>query len=201
MIDTTVEAINLFMLKKDTYFFPAFGLPSGFYFDFYRKGDEVFWAELEFELGQFSSTDRGIEVFRNEFLNNTELSPEERMIFVKDPDGKVVGTGTLWDGDFLGERLQRIHWIAVSDSCAGMCIGKAIVTRLLELHSELGYSSPIYLWTGTRYYPAVNMYRKFGFSLYEGERDPITANKNEEFARRNRIAISIVNEKINKYRG
>ena len=135
--------------------FPRYCLPEGYSFDFYKAGDEAEWARLECELGQFENKDRGINCFKNEFLINQRLDPEKNVLFIKNSEGRIVATGALWDGDFLGKRLRRIHWIAVSDECRGKGIAKALISRIMEMNSELGSGEPMYLWTGTRYYPAV----------------------------------------------
>jgi len=136
-----------------------------------------------------------------EFVDGQRLLPEERVMFVKDPEGEYVATLSLWDGMFLGKLCQRLHWLAVSDKCAGKGIAKALATAALDLYNKLGYEGFIYLLTGTWYYRAIGIYRKFGFKEYDGERSLLDGMSDEEFVKKNREAIAIVNEKLNAYRG
>ena len=188
------------MEKYDAENFPRYPLAKGYSFSFYRPGDEREWARIEYELGQFETVERGIEIFKQQFFTDQRLKPEERMIFVKDPSGRSVATAALWDGEIFGKLMPRIHWVATLDSCAGKGIAKAMLTRLFELFSELYQGGYIYLWTGTRSYPAINIYRKFGFKEYIGSVDPITNRVDEAFAEKNRAAVTLASELIEKYK-
>ncbi|MBR5439882.1 MAG: GNAT family N-acetyltransferase [Clostridia bacterium] len=200
MIDKSVEDMCLAYEKFDTNNYPKYALPSGYSFSFYKKGDEVKWAELEVELGQFESVEKGVEHFTKDFLKDPILKPEDRMLFVIDPSGNYVATGTLWNFEFLGKIEQNLHWIAVSDRCAGKGIAKALITRLLDLYNELGYSNYLFLYTGTWYYPAINIYKKFGFTEYCGERSSVKGMSDSDFKEYNQKAIKIVNEKLEQYK-
>ena len=199
MIDKSIERYPLTLCKTDTQNYPRVDLPDGYSFVFYRAGDEKKWAEIECSIGQFESIEKGIECFKKEFLINQELVPEERMLFVKDENGEYVATAALWDGLFLGQNYQRVHWVAVSDKCAGKGIAKALLCRILDLYNELGYSGFIFLLTATWYYPAISIYRKFGFSEYCGEKSLSSKLTDEEFRVQNEKAIAIVDQKLNEY--
>lgn len=200
MIDKSVEDMVLALVKTDTKNYPKYTLPEGYKFAFYKKGDEYKWAELEVELGQFDTIEKGVEAFEKDFLIGQNLKPEDRTIFVVDPDGNYVATLSLWDGKFLDGHYQKLHWMAVSDRCAGKGIAKALMTRLLDLYNELGYKDFIFLYTGTWYYSAINIYQKFGFKFYEGERSVVVSATDENFKEYNEKAINIVKEKFKEYK-
>lgn len=200
MIDKSVEDMVLALVKTDTKNYPKYTLPEGYKFAFYKKGDEYKWAELEVELGQFDSIEKGVEAFKKDFLIGQNLKPEDRTVFVVDPDGNYVATLSLWDGKFLDGYYQKLHWMAVSDRCAGKGIAKALMTRLLDLYNELGYKDFIFLYTGTWYYPAINIYLKFGFNFYEGERSVVVSATDENFKEYNEKAINIVKQKFKEYK-
>lgn len=200
MIDKSVEDMVLALVKTDTKNYPKYTLPEGYKFAFYKKGDEYKWAELEVELGQFDTIEKGVEAFEKDFLIGQNLKPEDRTVFVVDPDGNYVATLSLWDGKFLDGYYQKLHWMAVSDRCAGKGIAKALMTRLLDLYNELGYKDFIFLYTGTWYYPAINIYQKFGFKFYEGERSVVVSATDENFKEYNEKAINIVKEKFKEYK-
>ena len=199
MLDNSIEYIPLLMTKEDTKVYPKYALPEGYRFRFYAAGDEKAWAALECSVGQFETEEAAIACFSREFLENQRLRPEERMLFVIDPAGKAVATAALWDGDFLGKIEQRLHWVAVSDECAGKGIAKAMLSRLLELYNELCFGGFLYLRTGTRNYPAIGIYKKFGFVPYLGTRSPFEDLSDEDFARRNAAGWAIVEQKHAQY--
>ena len=184
------------MVKEDTENYPRYDLPAGYKFVFYQKGDEEHWAEIEADVAQFSSVEKGLECFNREFLTGQDLEPEERMLFVVSPDGEYVGTASLWNGLFYGEKKQRIHWVAVKDSHSGKGIAKAMLSRLMQLYCELGYSGFIYLLTGTRNWHAVTLYRKFGFREHVSDRSPSSRTSDAEFAQNTARAVEIINAMI-----
>ena len=186
------------MLKEDTESYPRCDLPAGYKFVFYKKGDEAHWAEIETAVGQFANIEKGLECFNREFLEGQDLDPEKRVLFVVAPDGEYVGTASLWNGTFYGEKKQRIHWVAVKDEHSGKGIAKAMLCRLMNLYLELGYSGFIYLLTGTRNWHAVSLYRKFGFREYVSDRSPSPRTTDAEFAENTKKAIEIINSMINQ---
>ena len=200
MLDKSLPYHPLIMTKTDTENYPHYDLPEGYSFRFYKEGDEMHWVRLECALGQFDTEEAGLRVFSKEFLENQRLSLSERMLFVLDPAGKAVATAALWDGDFLGEILPRLHWVAVSDECAGKGIAKAMLSRLFALYHALGYEGFLYLRTGTQNYPAIGIYRKFGFLPYLGTRSPFENIVDADFAEKNRAAWAAVEEKHALYK-
>lgn len=196
MIDKGLKLYSVILYRTDIHNYPRYSLPKGYSFSFYQKGDEVQWAELECALGQFVTPEEGVECFWKEFPVDSQLSPEDRMLFVRNPEGKIVATCALWEGDHLGKTRGRFHWLAVSDECAGKGIAKALFSRLFALACELGYKDMLYLLTGTWYYPAIGMYKKMGFEFYRGEQSPFQKLTNEQFQERNEMAITMIEEKL-----
>ena len=141
----------------------------------------------------------GIATFRREFLEGYTIRPEDRMLFAVDPQGEYVATATLWTGDFLGTEHQRVHWVAVSDKCAGKGIAKALLSRVMKLYNDLGYKDFLFLRTGTWNYPAIRIYKSFGFLPYLGERSPFPNIPDEGFAEKNVAGWALVEEKHKLY--
>ncbi len=198
MIDKSIPYYPISMLKTDTDTYPKYALPDGYTFSFFQAGDEDAWVKLECELGQFESEDEGLNCFKMNFCIDQRLRPEERILFVKDALGEIVATASLWDGKYFGRIEQRIHWVAVSDRCAGKGIAKAMLTHLLDLYNALGFKGYVYLWSGTHYYPAISIYRKFGFVEYTGDISPTTNLPDSDFAEKNKAALDILTKKIGK---
>ena len=201
MLDKSLPMCYVLMVKEDTEVYPRYSLPDGYSFKFYEKGDEKTWVEIEMTVGQFQTMEEGLASFNAEFVEGHTLQPEERIFFVIDSNGKAVATGALWNGEWKGETKQRMHWIAVDESCKGKGIAKAIVTKALDLYNELGYKGFIYLITESWCYSAVNIYEKFGFKLYEGEMPTQDFGiSNEEFIKQNELGIKLIKEKIQSYK-
>ena len=198
MIDTSIPYYPLVMHKTDAFNYPKYELPEGYKFVFFQDGDEIKWSEIQTAVGSFGSVETGVKVFNDSFVDGEILDAKERMIFVVAPDGEYIGTAALWDGDEYGKRLQRIHWVAVKDEHGGKGIAKAMLSRLFDLYNELGFCGFIYLTTGTRNYPAVKIYERFGFELYRGERSLFPDLSDEEFVKRNTVAIELLNKMLNR---
>ena len=199
MIDKDTPYVSLTYTHTSPKSVPSFPLPEGYEFVFYREGDEKAWAEIEMDVGQFDTLEEGLTAFHREFSEHPRLDPRDRMLFVKAPDGAYVATCTLWDGEFLGETRQRLHWLAITDAAAGKGIAKALFSRLIALYSELGYTDDfIYLLTASRYYPAIRIYRKLGFTEYRGPRSLSKKLSDEEFVRQTEEGIRIVDQMLSK---
>ena len=198
MIDCSIPYYPLVMHKTDADNYPRYELPEGYRFEFYKDGDAVKWSEIQTAVGSFGSVEVGTEVFLRDFVNGQTLNACERVLFVVAPDGEYIGTAALWDGNEYGKTQQRLHWVAVKDTHAGKGIAKAMLTKLFDLYNELGFCGFIYLTTGTRNYPAVTIYEKFGFTLYRGERSLFPDLSDEEFVKRNEIAIELLNKMLNR---
>lgn len=198
MIDKSIPYIPLIMQKDDVDVYPRFFLPNGYEFVFYKDGDEEKWSKIQTAVGSFASVEVGTQVFLRDFVNGQALKASERVIFVRDSSGEYIASAALWDGDNYGRRLQRLHWIAVTDEHGGKGIAKAMICRLLDLYHELGLNDIIYLTTGTRNYPAIKIYEKFGFYIYDGEESLFPELDSAQFTERNKAAIELVNKMLNR---
>lgn len=131
----------------------------------------------------------------------------ERMLFIVDDRDNVIGTGCVWGGKMFGKELQRLHWIAVSPKHQGKGIAKALVSKLFDLYNELGYSGYIYLTSQTWSYKALNIYMRFGFKPYLGEKPQnwnsvnLTSGNFEpwDYKEKNIEAWDMIYGKINSY--
>jgi ribosomal protein S18 acetylase RimI-like enzyme len=228
-LDRSIPHIGVIMEKYDTNYYPVFDLPKGFYFTKYKSGYEKQWAQLQYKVEQTDTLEEAEMVFKSEFLdgkrmdwiikannqsetNNIEDSLFfdqmcERMILIVDDEDKVVGTGCVWGGKMFGREFQRLHWIAVSPEHQGKGLAKALVSKLLDIYNELGYSGYIYLTSQTWSYKALNIYMKFGFKPYFGEKPQnwnavnLTSGNFEpwDYKEKNIEAWNIINDKIHVY--
>ncbi|MBO8944978.1 GNAT family N-acetyltransferase [Listeria monocytogenes] len=164
MLDKSVPHISVIMVNHDATNYPEFHLPAGYFFCLYKDGLEEDWCRLQLETGQVLSMDSIRARFETEFGNEKEKLTK-RCIFVKAPNGEIIGTAMLWDGNTFGKMESRIHWVAVLDSHGGKGIAKALLSKILGLNK----SKFVYLTTQTGSYQAIYLYRKFGFEKYVGK--------------------------------
>ncbi|HAM1485012.1 TPA: GNAT family N-acetyltransferase [Listeria monocytogenes] len=164
MLDKSVPHISVIMVNHDATNYPEFHLPAGYSFCFYKDGLEEDWCRLQLETGQVLSMDSIRARFETEFGNEKEKLTK-RCIFVKAPNGEIIGTAMLWDGNTFGKMESRIHWVAVLDSHGGKGIAKALLSKILGLNK----SKFVYLTTQTGSYQAIYLYWKFGFEKYVGK--------------------------------
>ena len=137
-------------------------LPAGYAFAGYADGMEEDWARILVETGMADSRERALEGFR-EFRENLPLT-RERMLFVRDGAGDVVATATLWQSEWEGESLARIHWVGVLPAHEGKGIAKAMLSRLFRRYDELGLTGRVFLVTQSWSYPAIHIYQTYGFA-------------------------------------
>ena len=199
MLDKSLELCYLIMYRENAENYPQYVLPKGYSFYMYQKGDEVKWAEIEISVGQFKSVEESIACFNIQFGNDS-LKKEERILFVKNEEGKCVATGAMWSGNFNGKTVERMHWIAVDESCKGKGIAKAIVSELLNIYNRLNSEGLIYLITESWCYSAINIYLQFGFKPYFGN-NPVDelGLSDAKFIEQNERGWTMVNKKIADY--
>lgn len=198
MLDKTIPFFPVFMIKDNLREYPEFTLPSGYDFCMYQEGFQSDWARIQAAVDHFGSINEALEHFEKEFLVHPDKLVQ-RCIFVKDARGSLIGTVSLWEGEHFGETMPRVHWLAVHPEHQGKGIAKALMTRLLEVCNSLGYEKPLYLITQTWSYVAINMYLKFGFKPYLGEKPVNWSGTPEDFQKNNAIAWELIMNKLKEY--
>ena len=140
----------------------AYPVPDGFYIRNYIRGEENVWAEIETAAGEFSSEEKALERFRQEF-GQYKNEMEKRCFFIIDKkSGRAIGTTTAWyNNDFAGEKYGRIHWVGIHPDFQGRKLAKPLLAAAMVCLSE--YHDKAYLTSQTTSYKAVNMYLGFGF--------------------------------------
>lgn len=162
-------------------------LPDGYSFEFFKPGMENAWCQIQRSVKAFSDVEAARKQFDREFAPHPRLLAR-RMVFICDSCGRAVGTGTLW----RDHNLERLHWIAVVPGMHGQGVGKALVAKLMDIYRMEGCKKGIYLTSQTISYPAVNIYRQFGFVPDIGM-NVLPEPQSEEVFRK---AWGIINEKL-----
>lgn len=165
-------------------------LPEGYTFEFFRPGMEDAWCQIQSSVRAFPSAEFAKKQFDQEFSPHPRLLAR-RMVFICDSRHRAIGTGTLWRD--CG--MERIHWIAVVPGMHGNGIGKALISKLIDIYRLEGCKNGIYLTSQTESYVAINIYRKFGFVPDLGTGLSRKPQSEEDF----REAWRIIDGKISNY--
>ena len=162
MLDKSVPYAYFYMHRKAGAPIAHFPLPEGYKYVLYSKGDEYNWARIETAVLEFEDAFTALMRFNREYMS----LPEElsrRCLFIENSDGEKVGTTVPWWRYVENERRPWLHWVAVDPEYQGIGLGKAIISRTIELMIELEGDVDFYLRTQTWSYKAVSIYRANGF--------------------------------------
>lgn len=168
MIDNSLTYYGLIMKKQDAEVYPIYELPKGYSFVFMPEDIEKVWCKVQFEAMLVDSMEQAKEVFQRSFLPYAELL-EKFCVFVRNDRKEIVATAALWPGDLFGYIKQRVHWIAILPSEQGKGIGKALLTKLMQLKEQYYPGEWMYVTTQSWNYNAVELYYQFGFEPYLDE--------------------------------
>jgi GNAT superfamily N-acetyltransferase len=164
MLDKSLEYIEILMKRRKGKPVKAIPLPEGFKFTFFEEGNESDWADIESSVGEFDSKEKALEYFKGKYLQNIE-ELKQRCIFVENPEGEKIATFTAWWEILNKKRKPWVSWVAVNPGYQARGLGKAIVSRGMNLFLQLEGDVDIYLKTQTWSYKAVNIYRTQGFRM------------------------------------
>lgn len=162
MPDRSIPFYN-FILKSEIYIDTEIVLPKGYQFRNYQIGDEKAWAKLEYEIGDFPSTDEAEKYFISQYCQNIDHI-RERCIFVIDEQEQIVGSCIAWKDQKGTEQVGSLHWLIVSPIHQGKKLGKALCQRVLKIFQEKN-EFPVYIHTQPWSYPAIFLYVHQGFKL------------------------------------
>lgn len=178
MIDRSIPYYNL-ILKCNEICITSVLLPEGYSFQMYNKGDEKHWAELEYEIGDFSSVEEAETYFRRNYCKQID-ELKKRCVFVVDDKGNVVGSCIAWHDLKDKATVASLHWLVVSQKHQGKHIGLALCQKVMEIFKKSG-EFPVYIHTQPWSYKAIFLYTKLGFKIqktdtfshYENEYDKV----------------------------
>jgi GNAT superfamily N-acetyltransferase len=148
------------MVRPDLEAIPEATLPPRFRIRPYRDGDAEEWVRIHKAADRYNKATTAS--FEKQFGKpRPELA--ERMRYLVDPRGRVIGTATAWPaGDRYPPTCGRVHWVAVIPEFQGRGLSKPLMADVLERLRALGYTSAC-LSTSTGRVAAVCLYTRFGF--------------------------------------
>jgi GNAT superfamily N-acetyltransferase len=85
-----------------------------------------------------------------------------RMLFAETSQGEAVGTVSAWWTRKQNVRWAFVHWYAVIPKHQGRGLGKALLTRCLQIMKSLGHRRA-FVGTQLIRLPAIKTYLDFGF--------------------------------------
>ncbi|MCL2406586.1 MAG: GNAT family N-acetyltransferase [Defluviitaleaceae bacterium] len=181
MLDKSVPYFDILMHRKKGTPIPVAELPTGFKFSFFKPGDEKAWAKIEASVYEFSDELEALIYFQKEYLPFvSEL--ERRCLFIENEKGEKIATSTAW-WNYTGIRRDPwLHWVAVHPNYQNLGLGKAIVSKVLQLTLEIEGDRDFYLHTQTWSHRAVKIYEKLGYIITSEKNLNNHSNENYEKA-------------------
>lgn len=162
MLDKSVPYAGIFMRREAGAPIEAYPLPDGYRFSLYNEGDETSWARIETSVLEFDSEFAALLHFNKEFMPFTgEL--RRRCLFIEEEKGGKIATATSWWDDVEGQRRPWLKWVGVDPRYQGAGLGKALISKAIELMASLEGDADFYLHTQTWSYKAISIYRTYGF--------------------------------------
>lgn len=159
-----MEHLTLRMVRPDLENLTNYPLPVGYHFRFYQPGDEVFWAEIEYSVGDFETIEKALDMYHHDFGTNTE-ELRKRQLFLCTDSGEVIGTITAWSTERYTPGVNGlIHWVAIKPDYQAKKLGRPLIYAALELMRT--WHTDAFLCTSTHRLRAVRVYLDLGFIPY-----------------------------------
>lgn len=151
------------MLERDLEGILHFPLPEGYRYVFYQEGDRDQWIDIEKSAKEFTSYEQGLEAW-NRYYGGREDTLTNRMVFIEDADGRKAATATAYYDvrgiDKSGDGW--LHWVAVRREYQGRGLAKPLITHVLDIMRDLGYTHAK-IPTQTTTWLACKIYLDLGF--------------------------------------
>lgn len=167
-IDKTLEYHELLMTYDDISKYNKHELPDGYRFEFYKTGDEFEWVNIHMQTGEFTDYEYAFEIF-HQFYDGFMDELNKRCFFIVNKEGKKIGTATI---SKLNEEEYGynavVDWVAISKRFQGNGLARPLISKILQLANELGYTK-ILLHTQTYTWLAAKLYLDEGFEPFKVE--------------------------------
>jgi GNAT superfamily N-acetyltransferase len=152
--------VELTMVRAALDALPRHPLPEGFTLRWYQSGDDREWTAVQRAADRYNELPASL--FGQVFGTNEELLTQ-RVAFLVDSRGQVVGTAAAWwSTDGSGERIGRVHWVAVHPAMQGRGLAKSLMAAVCLRLVELG-ERRAYLTISSTRLRAICLYLQFGF--------------------------------------
>ncbi|MDE6747211.1 MAG: GNAT family N-acetyltransferase [Oscillospiraceae bacterium] len=162
--DERIKYYELMLERKTLADIPAFPLPDGYRFVFFRSGDRDAWIEIEKSAKEFKNYDAGLKSW-NKYYGGKDDELVRRMVFIETDSGEKVATATAFYDIHSRDKSGAgwLHWVAVRRDYQGRGLSKPLIAYTLEVMRSLGYSHAK-IPTQTTTWVACKVYLDFGFT-------------------------------------
>lgn len=161
MLDKSIPFKHIYMIRKPFQNAPDPVLPEGYSLRMFAPGDRDAWCAVETSVAEFPDIEKAREYFEKDYAPFSE-ELMRRCVFACAPDGTPVATATAWWSKGA-DRLAMVHWVSVHPAHQGKGLGRAVMSKVLQLFETLEPNRPIMLHTQTWSHIAVRMYLSLGF--------------------------------------
>lgn len=162
--DYRIRYYELMLERNDLKGIPDYPLPDGYRFVFYHPGDRDAWIDIEYSAKEFLNYSHGMESW-NRYYAGKDAELIHRMVFIENAAGEKIATATAFY-DIYGKDKSGagwLHWVAVRREYQGKGLSKPLISHVLRLMPQFGYSRAI-IPTQTTTWLACKIYLDFGFS-------------------------------------
>ncbi len=151
------------LLKREISDVPKYHLPAGYKFVPYSDGDRDRWIDIEMSAKEFTNYEQGLDAWNRFYADSLDILPD-RMFFVENEKGEKIATATafydIYNRDTSG--AGWLHWVAVKREHQGKGLSKPLITYVLNVMKNLGYSHAK-IPTQTNTWLACKVYLDLGF--------------------------------------
>ena len=151
------------LLEREISDMSEYSLPAGYRFVPYSDGDRERWIDIEMSAKEFTTYEQGLEAWNRYYANSLDILPD-RMFFIENEKGEKVATATAFY-DIHGRDTSGagwLHWVAVKREYQGKGLSKPLITYVLNVMKNLGYSHAK-IPTQTNTWLACKVYLDLGF--------------------------------------
>lgn len=162
MLDKSISFHTIIMRSNNLLKAKPDALPEGFSVRFYEPGDEIHWARIQYEVGEFSSIEDALECFSH-YLDYEDELRKRQVYIVDDTTNTPVATATAWYSELDGKEIGVVHALSCLPSYQALGLGRIAATYMMECFHNVMPGSSIWLDTQTWSYKAIGIYLKLGF--------------------------------------
>lgn len=151
------------LLEREISDMPKYSLPAQYRFVPYSDGDRERWIDIEMSAKEFTTCEQGMEAWNRYYANSLDILPD-RMFFIENEKGEKIATATAFY-DIHGRDTSGagwLHWVAVKREYQGKGLSKPLITYVLNIMKNLGYSHAK-VPTQTNTWLACKVYLDLGF--------------------------------------
>ncbi len=155
-----IPYISLVMRHDNLLPAPVPPLPQGYSIRLFRPGEELAWADIVTDAGEFQTTGEALSYFTEHFSGCFEQLAD-RCLFLVDAAGKPVGTATGWFAEGAPS-VGRLHWVVIAKAHQGRRLCKPLVVAAMNRMAALGHKTGI-LTTQPKSWKGIKVYAGCGW--------------------------------------